>query len=193
MARLTSAARSSFPSRSLHRRAHCSAPSPRWGDASRAHCGEGLRSDARMNSAWAVLIVAGVTALAVASMLLVRRRAPEGSYFEDGDRAAGVFGVIATGFAVLLGFVVFLAFVSLDTSRSGAKAEAELVAEQFETAQLMPSAVSGRFSGELVCYARSVVHREWPLMESGSLGDAYNPWGIAMFATLKKTDPRSAP
>ena len=39
-------------------------------------------------------------------MLLVRKSAPAGSYFEDGDRASGVFGVIATGFAVLIGFVV---------------------------------------------------------------------------------------
>jgi hypothetical protein len=136
-----------------------------------------------MNLVLAVLIVVGVTAVAIGSMLLVRRRAPEGSYFEDGDRAAGVFGVLATGLAVLLGFVVFLAFESLDTSRSGAKAEAQIVAEQFETAQLMPVAVRGRFSGELVCYARSVVHQEWPRMESGSLGDSYNPWGVTMFAT----------
>ena len=145
-----------------------------------------------MNLGWAALIVVGVTAVAIGAMLLVRHRAPEGSYFEDGDRAAGVFGIIATGFAVLLGFVVFLAFESVDTSRSGAKAEAQLVTEQFETAQLMPAAVRGRFSGELVCYARSVVHREWPRMESGSLGDAYNPWGIVMFATLQTTQPHSA-
>src|SRR6185437_5925360 len=145
-----------------------------------------------MNLLWAALIVVGVTAVAIVAMLLVRRRAPEGSYFEDGDRAAGVFGVLATGLAVLLGFVVFLAFESLDTSRSGAKAEAQIVEEQFETAQLMPVAVRGRFSGELVCYARSVVHQEWPRMESGSLGDSYNPWGVTMFATLKTTQPRSA-
>jgi Protein of unknown function (DUF4239) len=145
-----------------------------------------------MNLVWAALVVVGVTAVAIGAMLLVRRRAPEGSYFEDGDRAAGVFGVLATGLAVLLGFVVFLAFESFDTSRSGAKAEAQIVAEQFETAQLMPVAVRGRLSGELVCYARSVVHQEWPRMESGSLGDAYNPWGVTMFATLKTTEPRSA-
>ena len=48
-------------------------------------------------------------------MLLVRRTAPDGSYFQDGDRAAGVFGVLSTGFAILLGFVVFLAFSSYDT------------------------------------------------------------------------------
>src|SRR4029079_18388421 len=145
-----------------------------------------------MNLVWAALIVACVTAVAIGAMLLVRRRAPEGSYFADGDRAAGVFGVLATGLAVLLGFVVFLAFESFDTSRSGSTTEARIVVEQFETAQLMPAAVRGRFSGELVCCARSVVHQEWPRMESGSLVDAYNPWGVAMFATLKMTDPRSA-
>jgi amino acid transporter len=145
-----------------------------------------------VNLAWAALIVAAVGAVAVTVMLLVRRRAPEGSYFEDGDRAAGVFGVLATGFAVLLGFVVFLAFESFDTSRSGAETEAEVVEQQFETAQLMPAAVRGRFSGELLCYARSVVHQEWPQMESGTLTDGYNPWTIAMFRTLKTVEPSSA-
>jgi hypothetical protein len=145
-----------------------------------------------MNLFWAALIVVGVCALATTAMLLVRRRAPEGSYFEDGDRAAGVFGVLATGFAVLLGFVVFLAFESFDTSRSGAVDEAQIVAQQFETAQLMPAAVRGSFSGELICYARSVVHEEWPLMASGTLGNGHNPWGLAMFETLKTVEPRSA-
>ncbi len=145
-----------------------------------------------MNLFWAALIVVTVAAVAITAMLLVRRRAPEGSYFEDGDRAAGVFGVLATGFAVLLGFVVFLAFESYDTSRSGAVSEAQIVAEELETAQLMPATVRGRFSGELVCYARSVVHQEWPRMESGDLGDRHNPWGVAMFRTLKTVQPHSA-
>ena len=75
-----------------------------------------------MNVVWAALIIAGVCAVAVTALLLVRRRAPEGGYFEDGDRAAGVFGVLATGFSVLLGFIIFLAFESYDQSRSGAEA-----------------------------------------------------------------------
>src|SRR6478672_10639460 len=145
-----------------------------------------------MNLVWAGLVVVVATALAITAMLLVRRRAPAGSRFEDGDRAAGVFGVLATGFAVLLGFVVFLAFESFDTSRSGAISEAQIIAEEFETAQLMPDAVRGRFSGELVCYARSVVHQEWPQLESGTLANGHNPWGIAMFQTLKTVAPHSA-
>jgi hypothetical protein len=145
-----------------------------------------------MSIVWAGLIVLCTATVAVSAMLFVRRTAPAGSYFEDGDRAAGVFGVLATGFAVLLGFVVFLAFESYDTSRSGAEAEAELVIQQFETAQLLPAAVRGRLSGEIVCYARAVVHGEWAKMESGTLGDAPNPWGIAMFESLTTFEPRLA-
>src|SRR4051794_8772558 len=145
-----------------------------------------------MSVAWASGIIVGVAAGAIAAMLLVRRRAPEGSYFEDGDRAAGVFGVLATGFAVLAGFVVFLAFESFDTSRSGAETEAQVVSQQFETAQFMPIRVRKALSGELVCYGREVVHSEWPAMSRGKLGDIANPWSVAMFRTMQTVEPKSA-
>jgi|RhiMethySRZTD1v2_1073278.scaffolds.fasta_scaffold128832_3 hypothetical protein len=144
-----------------------------------------------MNDGLAAVMVIAVTALAIAAMLFVRRRAPQGSYFEDGDRAAGVFGVLATGFAVLAGFVVFLAFESYDTSRNGAEAEARIVAEQFETVQFLPAPAADRLSGKLVCYARNVVHQEWPQMSSGTLGDDLNPWGASLFRSLRATEPRS--
>jgi hypothetical protein len=145
-----------------------------------------------VNIYWGALVVAGAAGVGIAAMLLVRRVAPDGSFFQDGDRAAGVFGVLATGFAILAGFVVFLAFESYDTSRSGAETEARTVAQQFEIAQLMPVAVRRAFSGDLVCYARDVVYHEWPAMQSGSLGDVLNPWGVATFQTLQQTVPRSA-
>jgi hypothetical protein len=144
-----------------------------------------------MNLLLAGGVVVVTAAVAIAAMLLVRRRAPGGSYFQDGDRAAGVFGVLSTGFAVMLGFVVFLAFESYDTSRSGAEAEGQLVVQQFETAQFMPVAVRPKLSGELTCYARYVVHREWTQMESGTIGNSFNPWGVAMFRTLQAVEPSS--
>jgi hypothetical protein len=51
-----------------------------------------------MNLVWSAIVIVTATALAVTAMLLVRRSAPEGSRFKDGDRASGVFGVLATGF-----------------------------------------------------------------------------------------------
>ena len=138
-----------------------------------------------MNIVWAALIVVAATAVAVAAMLTVRRRAPEGSYFADSDRAAGIFGVLATGFSVLLGFLIFLGFESYDASRSGAETEALTVAQQIQTAQQLPAGVRAELTGELVCYARFVIHDEWARMEHGTLGEDINPWGVAMFQTLQ--------
>lgn len=145
-----------------------------------------------MSLLWAGLVVVTVSALAISAMLFVRRTAPAGSYFEDGDRAAGVFGVISTGFAILLGFVVFLAFESYDTSRTGAETEAQVVAQQFQTAQLFPEDARGPLSQALACYARSVVHTEWPAMRTGTAKDVINPWGVVMFRTLQTVEPEKA-
>jgi len=144
-----------------------------------------------VNVVLAVFIVVVCTTLAIVAMLLVRRRAPEGSYFNDGDRAAGIFGVLATGFAVLLGFVVFLAFTSYDAARSGAETEAELVAQQVETAELLPASSVDPLIGGLVCYARSVAGVQWKRMEDRTLGEDLNPWAVALARTFQDVDPQT--
>jgi hypothetical protein len=100
--------------------------------------------------------------------------------------------VLATGFSVLLGFIIFLTFTSYDQSRTGAEAEALAVAQQVETAQFLPTDISADLTGELVCYARFVVNDEWDRMEAGTLGDALNPWGVSLFRTLQDVEPSSA-
>ena len=141
-----------------------------------------------MSLLWAGVIVVVAVASSIAAMLLVRRRAPEGSFFTDGDRASGVFGVLAGGFAIFAGFVIFLAFTTYDQSRAGAEAEALLVIQQYETAQFLSPETRDRLAGELTCYGRSVVEREWPLMEQGELGDTINPWGVALFRSIRAAE-----
>jgi hypothetical protein len=145
-----------------------------------------------MNLVLGILIAVAATGVAVAAMLFVRRGAPEGSYFTDGDRASGVFGVLATGFSILLGFVIFLVFTSYDQSRSGAETEALAVSQQVETAQFFPPSARPVLTGQLICYGRSVVYGEWAKMETGSQGDAINPWGVRLFQTLEGVQPRTA-
>lgn len=102
--------------------------------------------------------------------------------------------MIATGFSVLLGLIVFLAFSSYDESRTGAETEALVVAQQFETAQFMPPEVRRQLSDELTCYARYVVYEEWPRLESDAQADdSINPWSVAQFQTLKLADPKTVP
>ena len=146
-----------------------------------------------MNLVIAILIVAGAAAVAITAMLLVRRNAPDGSYFHDGDRAAGVFGVLATGFSVMLGFVIFLSFSSFDAARAGAEKEALIVAQQVDTAQFFSPPVAAELTAELVCYARSVAGVQWDHMESGTLGEQVNPWGVELFRTMRTVDPQTAP
>jgi amino acid transporter len=145
-----------------------------------------------VNVVWGVVVLVVAAAAAIGGMLLCRRRAPDGGYFADGDRAAGVFGVLATGFSVLLGFLIFLSFESFDASRSGAEDEAMTVVQQVETAQLLPPADGAELTGALVCYGRWVVFEEWPAMEDGTLGDALNPWAVELFVTTERIEPESA-
>lgn len=145
-----------------------------------------------MNIAMGALVVALVAAIGITMMLFVRRRAPEGSYFSDGDRASGVFGVLATGFSVLLGFIVFLAFTTYDESRAGAEAESVVVIQQLQTAQFFPEPLRSELTGELICYSRYVAGEEWERLEEGTLDDAANPWGVAMFDTVQPFEPTEA-
>jgi hypothetical protein len=143
-----------------------------------------------VNLLLAAVVVVAVAAVTIAAMLVVRRRAPEGSWFKDGDRASGVFGVLATGFSVLLGFIIFLAFESYDESRTGAENEATIVVQQVQTAQFLPADAGAELTGELICYARAVVGLEWSALAAGNLGDAFNPWAPAMFETIRTVQPR---
>jgi hypothetical protein len=145
-----------------------------------------------MSLLWTAVLLLVANAVAIAAMLYVRRGAPEGSRFKDGDRASGVFGVLAGGFAIFAGFIIFLAFTTYDQSRSGGEAEALTVVQQFETAQFLPPAVRESLTGGVVCYGRSVVHQEWPEMEDGNGSASINPWALALFRSLELADPKSA-
>jgi hypothetical protein len=146
-----------------------------------------------MNIVVGALIAVAASAVTITAMLLVRRRAPEGSYFSDGDRASGVFGVLASGFALLLGFMIFLAFQSYDESRSGAETEATLVVQQVETAQFLPKDVAAKLTGELVCYGRSVAGVEWEAIDAGTLQDGVNPWGRRCSARSGRSNHKPRP
>jgi hypothetical protein len=136
-------------------------------------------------------IVVGCSAAAVGVLLLVRHRSPHGGHFGDTSRASGVFSILATSFAVLFAFVVFFAFGSFDRSSASAETEAQVAAQQFETAKLLPESVAPELQAELRCYARSVVAQEWPAMARGEvLG--LNRWDTALFVSIEKVATTNA-
>jgi hypothetical protein len=118
-----------------------------------------------MSPLLALAIIAIAATVAITLMLVIRRfAAPAGGFFTDPDRAAGVFGVTGTGFAVLLAFVIFLAFSSYDRARDKASVEAVAISQLFRTANLFSQDARRQLHGELICYARAVIHDEWRTM-----------------------------
>ena len=134
------------------------------------------------------IIVVGPTHSASAALLFVRRGAPEGSYFSDGDRASGVFGVLGDGLRDLrrVRHLPGLHGTAYD-ARSGAETEALAVIQQSRrrSSCRCRSHQAEVHAGQLECYGRYVVHQEWPRMERETIGDTINPWALALFRSLK--------
>jgi hypothetical protein len=119
-------------------------------------------------------------------MYLVRQRARSDVFLTDTTRGSAIFGVVGTAFAVLLAFVMFVAFQSYSDAREAAATEASAVGRLFQTAALFPDAERDQLQGELVCYARAVVYQEWPAMADRERSPAVDRWRLRFEDTLRK-------
>jgi ABC-type amino acid transport substrate-binding protein len=134
------------------------------------------------------LTVLALTAIAIGVMLRVRQRAPRGGYFSDSDRAASIFSCIGTMFSVLLALVIFLSVETYSATQSHANAEADSVLEQFQLAQLFPSQDQYLVQSQLICYGRSVAHKEWPLMKDNRHSPIVDGWALSLDATIDSVE-----
>jgi hypothetical protein len=112
----------------------------------------------------AALIVLGAAALGVAAMLVVRRVAPPGTYFKDVVPAGALYTVVGTAYMVILAFVFLVAFESYHAARSSAQDEATAILAMFHAVQPLSSKPRNQLQGQVICYAREVISKEWPAM-----------------------------
>ena len=138
------------------------------------------------------LIVLVVVTIAVTAKLLVRTRAPEGGWFTDLTRSAGSLTLIGTMFAVMLAFVILFALQGFQRAREGASIEGVAVTEMNSVAQLLPQPAGQRLRGDLVCYARSVIHDEWPAMGEDRTSDRTDAWVTTLQKDFAATQPTTA-
>jgi Protein of unknown function (DUF4239) len=137
----------------------------------------------------AILMTVGSTAVVLAVVFFLRRIFPIGGIFTDSDRAAGIFGVLGTSFAVLLAFVIFLAFDSHGHAKDSAAIEAISVQELYRNAQLFPAETREELEGELICYARAVIDDGWRTMQQERAGsDLVDDWVQQLEITADRAD-----
>jgi hypothetical protein len=122
------------------------------------------------------LIVLG-TAVCVAALVLTRRaRRRRRIRYDKAPLAGDIFGVIGTGFTVILAFVIFTAFESYQRARDAAGVESVATRQMEYLTEYFPQQSRAQLQDDLVCYARAVVHDEWPLMADGRSSTAVDHW-----------------
>lgn len=144
-----------------------------------------------MNLWLVAAIVLAVSAAAVAVMHVVRRRARREYFFVEVERGSGVFAFLGTAFAVLLAFVVFEAFDSFNEARSGAETEATSILQLSRTANFFPPSERDPLEGQLICYARAVIHHDWPAMKDGGRSPVVQDRVAGLEEGLRELHPRT--
>ena len=133
---------------------------------------------------WALILLAGSAVVAVLLMLTARRFGPRDGLLADAVPAASVFGVLGVAFAVLLAFVMFLAFENYIRAHEGASREAVAISQLDRLTGLFPAPQREELRDDLTCYARAVVSDEWPRMREGRESDVVVGWLARLESTV---------
>ena len=128
----------------------------------------------------AALIIVGAAALSAAGMLIVRRRAPAGTFFNDPIPAAAVYTVAGTAYMVIVAFVFFIAFESYGGAKADAEEEATATLAMFQAAARFGPATEAELQEQVICYAREVIADGWPAMREGGASSVVDARVTAM-------------
>jgi hypothetical protein len=124
-------------------------------------------------------IIIGACVITCSLLFVFHKFGKRDALLADTTRGAGVYGVVGTSFAVLLAFVVLIAFQSYNDAKEGAAQESEAVLELFRTSEFFP-AQRQDVQGELACYGRSVVEHDWPAMSKHGQSAVTDHWAFTL-------------
>src|SRR5262245_23580961 len=133
----------------------------------------------------AVGVIVGACVVTCTLLVAVLRRQGRDALLTDTTRGAGIYGVVGTSFAVLLAFVVLVAFESYNNARSSAETEADALLEEYRAAESFPSAHREQIQDLLYCYGLSVIHLDWDAMADGDRSPVTSAWSFALQAGLR--------
>src|SRR3954447_2235747 len=140
----------------------------------------------------ATLIIFGVAALSAAGMLLLRRRAPSGTFFKDPIPGGAVYTVVGTAYMVILAFVFFVAFESYGGAKADAEDEATATLAMFHAAGPFGRAARAELQGQVICYAREVISDGWPALREGGGSPVVDARVSAMEESAEQTPVNGA-
>jgi hypothetical protein len=122
------------------------------------------------------VIIVGTEICALALILVRRWRLTRPNRYHKSPIAGDIFGVIGTGFAVILAFVIFTAFESYQTARDDTGIESVATRQMYSLTPYFEPQSQDRLQGDLICYARAVIYQEWPTMATGDSSPLVDQW-----------------
>jgi hypothetical protein len=142
----------------------------------------------------AVLIAVGAAMFAVTVQAILRRRAPEDGWWgvAEANHTTTAGGVLGSAFALLVAFVMLLAFQGFLEARRSADLEARATERFFHDAELFPAVERAKLHGVVVCYARAIIRDEWPRMRQGQRSELAQGWGLSAEFQDKEVDLANA-
>ena len=115
----------------------------------------------------AILVVGGSVAVAVAGLVIVRRRFPELHRHGINDIAGVVIGVLAAVFGIILGFVTVSLYESFTTATQTVQTEATELTQLYEDTRAFPPARAAAVEREVRSYIATVRFVEWDQLAQG--------------------------
>ena len=111
---------------------------------------------------WALLILGGITGVAVAGALLVRRWATVEVLERHNEVAGFIYAVIGVLYAVLLGFTAIIVWERFNEAQTNVEKEANELGDLFRNAQAFAAEdFREELETNLRSYVRLVVEKEW--------------------------------
>jgi Protein of unknown function (DUF4239) len=140
----------------------------------------------------AALIIVGAAALSAGGMLIVRVRAPAGSFVKDPVPAGAVYTVAGTAYMVIVAFVFFIAFESYGGAKDDAEEEATATLAMFHAVGPFGPATRAELEGQIICYAREVISHGWPALREGGASSVVDARVLALEEAVDQTPVNDA-
>lgn len=123
---------------------------------------------------WVIIIVEVlvVTGAAVGGHILVRRFIPHQVLEKHNDVTGFVLAIVGVIYAVLLAFVVVIAWESFNTSESNAQTEVTAASDLYRLSKTFREPEQKALRDELIHYAQLVRDQDWPAMQHGGESEA---------------------
>jgi hypothetical protein len=129
---------------------------------------------------WLIIVseIVVVTGVAVGGHVLVRHFVPDNVLEKHNDVAGFVLAIVGVIYAVLLAFVVVIAWESFNTAESTAQTEVTAASDLYRLSETFRDPQRKALRDELMHYAELVRDQEWPAMQYGGESPAAHESGL---------------